>query len=78
MPKRQKKSKNSKSAGWNLTKIPVDKWDIKVFHQKSCPPFLPYCAVAEYANSGKKWIVNEEGNTPDEAVSRLKFRLEKM
>jgi hypothetical protein len=51
-------------------------WTIRVFQQKYCPPFLPFCAIAQRTEPGKKWIINAEGKTPEEAESNLRARLE--
>jgi hypothetical protein len=45
----------------------VDKWEIRVFRQVDGM----YCAIAERAEPGKRWIVNAEGKTPQEAVDKL-------
>jgi hypothetical protein len=50
-------------------------WTIKVFQQRYWPPFLPFCAIAERTEPGKKWIVNAEGKTPEEAERNLRIRL---
>jgi len=50
-------------------------WKIRVFQQKYWPPFLPFCAIAERTEHNKKWIVNAEGKTPEEAERNLRVRL---
>ncbi|MFA5766668.1 MAG: hypothetical protein WC919_01935 [Candidatus Paceibacterota bacterium] len=50
-------------------------WEIRVFQQRCWPPFLPFCAIAERTEPGKRWIVNAEGRTPEEAEKNLRARL---
>ena len=50
-------------------------WKISVYRQHCRAPFLPFCAVAERSDPGKRWLVNAEGRTPDEAIRKLKAHL---
>ena len=77
MQKRKKHSKNSKTNGQNADSFKYD-WQIRVFQQRHWPPFLPFCAIAERTEPGKRWLVNAEGKTPEEAVKNLQTRLKEI
>jgi hypothetical protein len=55
--------------------LPKHNWETRVFQQKCCPPFLPFCAIAERTEPGKRWIINAEGTTPEEAKRNLHIRM---
>ncbi|MCK9557580.1 MAG: hypothetical protein M0R50_06015 [Candidatus Cloacimonetes bacterium] len=57
------------------SKIGKYDWEINVFQQHCGPPFLPYCAIAERSEPGKRWVINAEGKTSEEAIHNLQVRI---
>ncbi len=49
------------------------KWSMRVWKQ-----ITNYCALAERTEPGKRFCVNAEGSTPEEAVENLKKRLDNL
>jgi hypothetical protein len=50
-------------------------WEIDVFQQHCIAPFLSFCAIAERSEPGKRWVINAEGRTSEEALNNLRVRI---
>ena len=55
----------------------MNEWRIRCFRQMHWPPFKPWCAIASRKVGNVVYEINEEGDTEQDAIERLKQLLRK-
>lgn len=55
----------------------TSEWAFRVFKQAYHKDYKDYCAFAERQEDGKRFLVNAEGDTPEQALEKVKRRVSK-